>query len=113
MWTKEQYFEFMENETKVMVEIARRKNADYTGIGKSPFSNFTRVESMGICSTEQGFLCRMSDKMSRIASFVQNGELQVKDESVADTLRDLANYSLLMLGYIKEKQEDANLSNNK
>lgn len=107
MWTKEQYFEFMEAETKKMVEIARAKNADYTGIGKSPFSNFERVEQMGICSTEQGFLTRMTDKLSRIASFCAKGELQVKDESVEDTLRDLANYSILMLGYIREKKEAA------
>lgn len=104
MWTKEQYFDFMEEETKKMVEIARAKNADYTGIGVSPFSNFTRVESMGICTTEQGFLTRMTDKMSRIASFAAKGELLVKDESVEDTLRDLANYSILMLGYIREKK---------
>lgn len=106
MWTKEQYFEFMEATTKKMVEISRAKNADYTGVGSSPFANFSRVEAMGICTTEQGFLTRMSDKMSRIASFCAKGELKVKDESVEDTLIDLANYSILMLGYIKEKKEE-------
>ena len=47
----------------------------------------------------------MFDKMKRISSFVHQGELQVKDESVKDTLQDLANYCCLMAGYI-ESQKD-------
>jgi hypothetical protein len=50
-----------------------------------------------------GFLTRMMDKMKRIASFVEQGNLQVKGESVTDTLQDLANYSCLMAAYIKSK----------
>jgi hypothetical protein len=87
-----------------MHEVTKRKNADYTGGGEDAFANFTRVESMGIATTEQGFLVRMNDKMSRIASFVKNGQLQVKDESVMDTLLDLANYSILMMGYLQGKK---------
>jgi propanediol dehydratase large subunit len=50
----------------------------------------------------------MMDKMKRIGSFVENGELMVKDESVLDTLQDLANYSCLMAGYIlSEKRKKA------
>lgn len=63
------------------------------------------MESLGI-QTEIGFLTRMMDKMKRISSFVHNGKLQVKDESVTDTLQDLANYSALMAGYIKSKPND-------
>jgi hypothetical protein len=47
------------------------KNRDYAGKeGTEPFANFTRVEAMGICTTEQGFMCRLTDKMSRLSSFV-------------------------------------------
>jgi hypothetical protein len=46
----------------------------------------------------------MMDKMKRIASFAENGDLQVKDESVTDTLRDLTNYSCLLAGYIESKK---------
>lgn len=101
--TKQQYFEFSENFFSECVEISKRKNADYTGKNTDPFSNFQSVEVLGI-KTEQGFLTRMMDKMKRIASFVENGELQVKDESVKDTLRDLANYSCLLAGYIESKK---------
>lgn len=101
--TKENYFVFAENFFNECVEISRKKNADYTGVNNDPFSNFKSVESLGI-STEAGFLTRMMDKMARIGSFVSKGELQVKDESVKDTLRDLANYSCLLAGYIESKK---------
>jgi len=100
---KKEYFEFAEQFFKDCLEISKKKNADYTGGTDNPFSNFSSVEVLGI-STEQGFLTRMMDKMKRIASFVEKGELQVKDESVIDTLNDLANYSALFAGYIKSKK---------
>jgi hypothetical protein len=100
---KQQYFEFAKTFFNDCIEISRKKNADYTGGNSNPFSNFTSVENLGI-KTEQGFLTRMMDKMARIGSYVSKGELQVKDESVIDTLRDLANYSCLLAGYIKSKE---------
>ena len=90
--TKPEWLEFHEQFCKTMHEITKKKNADYTGGSVDPFANFRRVEALGICSTEQGFLTRMTDKMSRLASFVKNGTLLVKDESATDTLADLANY---------------------
>jgi hypothetical protein len=100
--TKKEYFEFSEEFFNSCIEISKKKNADYTGKNDDPFSNFQSVNVLGI-STEHGFLTRMMDKMKRIASFTENGELQVKDESVTDTLKDLANYSCLLAGYLKSK----------
>lgn len=103
--TKSDYFEFAEIFFGNCVEISRKKNADYTGGNDNPFSNFESVEVLGI-KTEQGFLTRMMDKMKRISSFVEKGELLVKDESVTDTLSDLANYSCLLAGYIESKRRE-------
>lgn len=83
-----------------MHDIMKQKNHDYSG-SIDPFINFKSVEALGICSTEQGFMTRMMDKVCRITNFMQSGELHVKDESVEDTLMDLANYSLLLMLYIK------------
>lgn len=81
-----------------------KKNADYAGNdGLEPFANFTRVEAMGICTTEQGFLVRMTDKMSRLSSFVECGKLSVENESFKDTIVDIINYSVLMYSYINDK----------
>lgn len=88
-----------------MITITKAKNNDYTGGSDDPFSNFSGVERAGIASTEQGFLTRMHDKMARIITFVQKGVLLVKDESVEDTLLDLANYCILMAGYIRSKRQ--------
>ena len=103
--TKEEYFKFHEAMCAKMTSITKAKNADYCGLAASPFANFEKVESLGICSTEQGFMTRMMDKVMRITSFVQKGILEVKDESVEDTLLDLANYSILFAGYLREKRE--------
>lgn len=45
----------------------------------------------------------MGDKLQRIANLLER-EAQVKDESVDDTLKDLANYSLILLAYLVSKR---------
>lgn len=90
-------------------ELMQRKNADYAGRGgDEPFANFTRCEAMGICKTEAGMLVRMTDKMSRLSSFVESGTLAVKDESVEDTCLDLINYSVLFYAFLQSKKEKIN-----
>jgi hypothetical protein len=86
-------------------ELMKVKNADYAGrSGKEPFANFTRCESMGICTTEAGMLVRLTDKLSRLSSFVEAGEFQVKDENLEDTCVDIINYAILFHSYLKEKK---------
>ena len=76
-------------------DLMDKKNRDYAGNGgKQPFANFTRVESMGICSTEQGFMVRLTDKMSRLSSIIESGKTNVKDESFEDTMVDVINYDI-------------------
>jgi len=99
---KTDYFEFAEKFMADMLELSRKKNSDYTQ-GDDPFGNFIAVEILGI-KTEHGFLTRMMDKMKRISTFVNAGELQVKEESVTDTLQDLANYAILFAGYLQSKK---------
>lgn len=85
------------------------KNRDYAGNdGREPFANFTRVESMGICSTEQGFMVRLTDKMSRLSSFIESGKLHVSNETVMDTCVDVINYMVLLSAYLKEKESLSN-----
>ena len=97
--TKEEYLQFHKTMCGAMVGITERKNADYTGTSNDPFGNFRK-------HGELGFLVRMHDKMARIESFVAKGFLEVKDESVFDTLLDLANYSILLAGFIKERMNE-------
>ena len=90
-------------------ELMALKNRDYAGQeGNEPFANFTRVESMGICSTEQGFMTRVTDKMSRLSSFLNSGKMHVEDESFRDTIVGVINYMVLLSAYIQDKEEDSN-----
>jgi len=102
--TKEQYLVFFKETTQKMLAITTAKNQDYTGGDSNPFANFTATERLGVTSTERGFLTRMLDKIMRINAYIANGNLMVKDESVEDTLLDLANYSILLAGYIKSQK---------
>lgn len=100
---QKEYFEFAEKFFAACIELSRKKNADYTGGTEDAFSNFTSVEVVHV-RTEAGFLTRMMDKIKRIGSFVKQGTLQVKDETVIDTLRDLANYACLFAGYLESQK---------
>lgn len=102
------YFKFAEKICQEMLELSRKKGADYAG-SNDPFANFTSNKNCGGASVEQGFLVRMNDKMARISNFVKNGQLQVKDEAVEDTLKDLANYCLLFMGYLESQKNDSSL----
>ena len=96
---------FVEAKATALVDTVRRKNADYSGAAPDPFGNFRNVEDLGIATVEQGFLTRMTDKLARAASLTKPGKTaQVKDESVEDTLFDLAAYSFLLAAYRASKR---------
>ena len=104
--TRDELLEIHRELCHTAVELMKKKNADYAGNdGLEPFANFTRVESMGICSTESGMLVRLTDKMSRLSSFLRSGKMQVTDESFNDTCIDVINYMVLLVAYMREKEE--------
>lgn len=49
---------------------------------------------------------RLSDKYNRIKHLVNAGLLKENDESLEDTLLDMAGYSILSLKYLKEHEND-------
>ena len=77
-----------------------RKAADY-GRGADPFANVRASGEFGIPAWV-GVMVRANDKLHRIKSFAQNGSL--KNESVEDSLMDLAAYSLIALVLYREEQ---------
>lgn len=101
--TKEEYMRFHAECCEKMIAVTKAKNADYTGGSSDPFANFKQAGHFVQVAqiNEIGFFTRMSDKFSRIGSFITKGVLQVKDESVEDTLIDLANYCILFAGYLR------------
>jgi hypothetical protein len=73
--------------------VMEAKNQDY-GADSDPFRNFRSFGQLGI-------LVRLSDKMSRLRTFVERGDLKVSDESISDTALDAINYVVLLLAMIE------------
>lgn len=48
---------------------------------------------------------RLSDKYNRIEHLITNHELKENDESLEDTLLDMAGYSILALKYLEEHKK--------
>ena len=69
-----------------MYEIYEKKNADYGDSFSTTYAEF------GLTSAA----VRINDKNERFKKLIKQ-EAQVKDESIEDTLLDLANYSVLTL----------------
>ena len=102
--TRDELLQFHEELCLEGRELMNLKNRDYAGNhGTEPFANFTRCEAMGICETEQGFMVRITDKMSRLSSFLDSGKMHVQDESFKDTIIDVINYMVLLAAYTKDK----------
>lgn len=80
--------------------IIAAKKSDYAG-DDDLLRNFRLSESMGLCTTPQGILVRLTDKLSRLASFSKKGSFEV-NESVEDTVKDLINYKVLFLAALKD-----------
>ena len=86
-------------------ELMKKKNHDYAGKeGTQPFANFQRTEAMGICTTEIGFLVRTIDKLSRLSTFVNAGELKVDNETYKDAIVDIINYMVLLDAFIESER---------
>ena len=83
-----------------MYEIYKAKNVDY---GDSVHDTFLKY---GLLS----FLVRMEDKISRLRSLTLKGkkEQRVKNESILDTLQDLANYAILAIIELEEQADTKN-----
>lgn len=86
------------------LELMKKKNNDYAGnSGEKPFANFERCEAMGVCTTEAGFLVRITDKLSRLSTFAESGKLAVDNEGYNDAIVDIINYCVLFSAYVKSK----------
>lgn len=99
--TNQEYLDYFEKESKEQLELTRKKNNDYTGCTDDAFANFKVSKAFGVTTVEEGFFVRMTDKFSRLATFIKTGTLLVKDENVGDTLRDISIYATLFKAYLE------------
>lgn len=78
-----------------IAELHAAKNHDYAGEA-DPLRNLRMCEAAGI-EAWKGVVVRLTDKLARLQGFAKTGELKVADESIIDTFKDMAVYSLLGL----------------
>lgn len=78
------------------------KNTDYSTL-EDPLANLKECTKLGL-DPSIGVLLRMQDKMMRIQNFYKKGELV--NESVRDSLIDLAVYSLLAVVILDEQDKE-------
>lgn len=89
---KDNYEDFKSN----AIQVIENKNADYAQ-SNDPFLNFRTSNDLNI-SLETGIIVRMMDKISRLLNLLHK-EADVEDESVNDTIVDLANYSAILFAF--------------
>lgn len=77
---------------KELTEIYIAKNHDY---GNSFSETF---EKLGLISA----VTRITDKVNRLQSLCKNNGQLIKNESIEDTLKDLANYAIMTLIELEE-----------
>lgn len=70
-----------------LTALYERKNHDY---GDSFGKSFKEYGMAMPC-------IRLEDKLNRLKALTRNGNQQVSDESIDDTLMDLANYAIMTL----------------
>lgn len=81
-------------------DLMRSKNHDYRGGADSdPYANFRGSDQLGIHPVV-GILLRMQDKIMRVKTFAEKGQLMVKGEGIDDALIDIINYAVLIKGMI-------------
>ena len=76
-------------------ETYKAKNKDYgNSFGK-------QYEEFGLLSS----IIRITDKYERLKQLYKNNEANVKDESIEDTLLDMANYAIMTVMEMKKEKE--------
>ena len=83
--------------TEEMNALYQKKNADY---GDSFHQTFVE-EGMAMARI------RLGDKFNRFKTLSRNGEQRVNDESIRDTLIDLANYAIMTVLEMEVAEHDA------
>ena len=91
--TKGTDFDTFESVLDEMKELHAKKDKDYGSAFHKSFEEF------GVTSG----VVRLNDKMERVKSLVKNGKAEVKDDSLLDSLKDMACYAVMLYVELKNK----------
>lgn len=81
-----------------LLPLLRAKGHDYSG--SDVMSNFRDFGWRGV-------VVRIGDKYHRLKNFICQGTLDIKDETIQDTMIDLINYGFILLLLYRESRGSA------
>ena len=96
MFEENEYNEYISPFESVLTEMKDtyvKKNSDYGNSFDISLDKFGLIASV----------VRLSDKFNRIEQLVKNKEQQVKNESIRDTLMDMANYCAMTVAWMDQQ----------
>ena len=86
------------------MDIYKAKNEDYGNSYGELYNAFSDINSLlGIGA----ITIRLEDKLNRIISLLELGERKVENESILDTLLDLANYAMMGIVEIEQRHDNS------
>ena len=81
---------------KELNEIYEKKNADYGNSFEDSLNKYYILPTV----------LRLTEKITRLEGlYLREGQGLVKDESIEDTLKDIANYAIITVKWLKNKKE--------
>lgn len=75
-----------------IAELLEKKNKDYGNSFDKTIGEYGMT----------AYFLRIEDKLSRLKNLSRNNTTPLVDESLEDTLKDIAGYTILMLNYLKK-----------
>lgn len=88
-----QKHEFISDKVIEHLDICQELNLTYKKKNHDYGDSFAKLRK----EIPDAILVRIYDKYSRLKTLMQGAEQKVKDESIEDTLKDLANYCIMEL----------------
>lgn len=91
-----------DDKVHVHLQVCNRLNQIYESKNHDYGDSFAKLRG----ELPNSILVRIYDKYSRLKTLLEGAEQKVKDESIDDTLMDLANYCIMEL--VERKMENGN-----
>ena len=102
MSSRDELLQHFEDTMKACHKIMVAKNHDYAGKdSQDVLANFRSAKVINI-DVGKGILLRVLDKIKRLETFIDAGELKVKGEGAQDAIQDVINYMILLGFYFNE-----------
>lgn len=109
-WRREQFTKSIQEIFAECFAIIQTKNADYTKLQEdNPYHNFEQEElklflrknKVPLDDVTISLLIRINEKKKRIFNLIFTGPALTLNESIEDTLKDLANLSIILLSHLR------------